>query len=190
MKIISKYIWKFLTILSLVLVIFGFFYFEVSTTLRVMVILLGLIGLIYLSSMSEILMLLILYLGLYDLYNIRYGLAIPLALIILIVFGLATLIFYLESHFNKLFKEIEKNIFFLYLLSIGLIVLEIFLTMSFWPVDPKLKSLVIVVVFYILSRIFYLYINNVLNLKKAIVFILVSVLILGAVLVFNLIFGF
>lgn len=190
MKIISKYFWQILSVCVLVLVICGFFYFETSTVLRALVIILGLLGLVAIRSTNEILVLLIFYLGLYDLYNIRYGLAIPLFLIILIVFGLTLFSFSLWAHFQKLSQEQNKDIFWLYLVTTGLIAMEIFLTMSFWPVEPKIKSLVIVVVFYIISRVFYLYINNVLNLKKTITFILISLLILGAVLAFNMFFGF
>jgi len=155
-----------------------------------MAILLGLLGLLTISSMGEILSLVILYLGLYDLYNIRYSLAIPLALIITIVFFLSMLVFYLETRFNKMAQNLAKNLFLLYLLTTGLIVMEIFLTMSFWPVDPKIKSLVIVIVFYLVLRIFYLYINNVLNLKKIVTLILICALVLGIVVAFNMWFGF
>ncbi|MFA6492673.1 MAG: hypothetical protein WCV58_00835 [Patescibacteria group bacterium] len=139
---------------------------------------------------SEILVLVILYLGLYDLYNIRYGLAVPLSLILLAVFGLTLITFTLWLHFRKIIKDLNKDLLWLYLVTIGLIVMEIFLTMSFWPVDPKIKSLVIVIIFYIICRTFYLYVNNVLNSKKVIVFILISLFILGAVLVFNMFFGY
>ncbi|MCL5407028.1 MAG: hypothetical protein M1429_00820 [Patescibacteria group bacterium] len=190
MKIISKYLWEILGALVLILVVLGFFYFETSTILRVLVVILGLLSLMAIRSASEILALLIFYLGLYDFYNIRYGLAVPLFLIILTVFGLTIFTFSLWIHFQKLSQRQDKNILWLYGITTGLIAMEIFLTMSFWPVEPKVKSLVIVVVFYIISRIFYLYINNVLNSKKIVVFILISLLILGAVLAFNLFFGF
>lgn len=190
MKIFSKYFGIFLSIVSLALVIFGFFYFETSLPVRVMVILLGLLGLATIKSSSEILVILIFYLGLYDLYNIRYGLAVPLSIILMLVFGFSVLAFELLSFFQKMRERVPKNIFLLYLLTIGLIVLEIFLAMTFWPVDPKIKGLVIVIIFYILYRLFYLYINNVLNLKKATVFIFFSILILSLVLLFNFFLGF
>ncbi len=190
MKIIFRHLWQILSVFALFLVIFGFFYFETSTILRVLVIVLGLLGLATTRSTSEILVLLIYYLGLYDFYNIRYGLAIPLFLIILAVFGLTIFVFYLWVYFQKLPQGQNKNLLRLYLVTAGLMAMEIFLTMSFWPVEPKVKSLVIVIVFYIIARIFYLYINNVLNLKKTVIFILISLLILGAVLAFNMFFGF
>lgn len=190
MKIIFKYSWQFLAIFTLVLVILGFFYFEASIFLRVMVIVLGAVGLMTIRSTSEILTLLILYLGLYDLYNIRYGLAVPLSVIILVVFGFTLLVFLLWANFRKIPHSLDKNLQRLYLVTTGLVVMEVFLTMSFWPVDPKIKSLVIVTIFYIISRVFYLYVNNMLHLKKVMAFIAISLLILGAVLVFNIFYGF
>lgn len=190
MKTLSKYIWSFLCLIALILGVVGFFYFETSILLRILVIILGLIGLLTVRNTSEILVLLTLYLGLYDLYNIRYGLALPLSVIILVVFGLTLLCFSLWYHFQKHPPYLDKNILLLYLVIIGLVVMELFLTMSFWPVDPKIKGLVIVVIFYIISRVFYLYINNVLNLKKTIIFVFVCLLILGVVLSFNMFYGF
>lgn len=188
MKFLSKNLWKYLAIFILALVIFGFFYFEMSLFLRISLVMLGLIGLLTISSTADIIVFLILYFGLYDLYNIRYGLAIPLSLILLVVFALVLLVFFLWIRLSK-FPQLEKNFLWFYAVTMGLIVIEIFLTMSFWPVDPKIKSLVIVVIFYIIFRIFYLHINNVLNSKKIVFLILVSMLILGAVLAFNMFFG-
>lgn len=185
-----KILWQIFTIFALILVIAGFFYFELSWTLRILVILLGISGLIFFTQALEYIILVIFYLGLYDLYNIRYGLAVPLSLILLITFILSSFLFYLQSYFNKGTDNINKNIFNLYLITSGLITIEIFLTMSFWPVDPKTKSLVIVIVYYLISKIFYLYINNVLHLKKVASLIIVSILILGGVIVFGWWFGY
>lgn len=185
MKNLSRVISLFIFVV-IILVIFGFFYFETSTILRILVIFLGLVGLTTVKKTPEILIITILYLGLYDLYNVRYGLAIPLALILVAVFVLATTMFYLLNYFNKVIVNLDRYLFLTYLVTTGLIVMEIFLTMTFWPVDPKIKSLVIVVVFYLMGRIFYLYINSMLHLKKILTIIFLSLVILGAVLLFNL----
>lgn len=190
MKTWVKLAWNLLIIVQLGLIILGFFYFETSLILKVLILLLMLIGILCLRPTPEILLYLILYLGLYDLYNVRYGLAIPLAIIIAIVFGLSCLIFYQESRFRQFLKELDKNLLLLFMTSIGLIILEIFLTMTFWPVDPKIKSLAIVIVFYVLTRVFYFYVNNVLNLKKIIILLGISFLILGSALIFNFLIGF
>ena len=185
MKLPLILLWKILFFFVLILAIWGFFYFEPSLILRILVILLGLIGWSFFKSFPEMIVLITFYLGLYDLYNIRYGLAIPLSIIMVIVFVLALFLFYILAYFNKLTESLKKNVLWLYLLTIGLIALEIFLAMSFWPVDPKIKSLVIVIVFAIISKVFYLYINSMLNLKRIAVFIIVSMIVLGSILAFN-----
>jgi len=186
----TKFPWHLLIYPLLLGVVLGFFYFETSLFLRIMVIFLSISGFFFLKSMPEVLLLLIFYLGLYDLYNVRYSLAVPLALIIAVVFTLTILIFHLESRFKHLTENMDKNLFQLFLATAGLLILEIFLTMTFWPVDPKIKSLVILFVFYLIFKTFYLYINSVLNLKKMATMILVTMMILGGVLVFNMFFGF
>lgn len=189
MKVITKIGWNFLAFLCLILVISGFFYFESSIILRIMAVFLGLIAFFSISFSPDILPPILLYLGLYDLYNVRYGLAVPLFIIILVVFILTVFVFFLETRFNKFTEKLDKNIFLLYVVTSGLIILEVFLTMSFWPVDPKIKSLVIVVIYYLLGRIFYMYVNNMLHLKKIINYIVVSVVVLGLVLVYNMFYG-
>lgn len=179
-----------LAIPLLILVIFGFFYFEANFWIRFLVILLAALGVLSFKSQPEMLILLVLYLGLDNLYNIRYSLAVPLSFIMLAVYLLATLSFYLEARASKILPAAEKNLFLLYGATCGLVGLEIFLTMTFWPVDPKIKSLVIVFVFFLIWRLFYFYINNVLHLKRTLILILVTLVILGLVLFFNLHIGF
>ncbi len=190
MNFLKKNLWKILLFLVLILIIWGYFYFETSWILRIIVILLGLIGLSYLKNFPEIIVTITLYLGLYYLYNLRYGLAIPLSVIMVLVLILSLFLFYVQAYFNKLTENISKNVLWLYLIANGLISLELFLAMSFWPVDPKIKSLVIVMVFASISKVFYLYINSMLNLKKIAVFLLVCVFVLGAILSFNWWFGY
>lgn len=188
-KLLSRNFWNFFSIIVLALVVLGFFYFETSTLLRIFVVTLGFISLISVRKNPEIFALFNLYLLFYDLYNVRYGLAFPLSIIILIVFGFTLAIFAFLVHFYKISKNLDKNLLWLYLAIAGLSVMEIFLAMSFWPVDPKIKSFVIVIIFYVIFRIFYLYANNVLNSKKVIVFMLISFFILAVVLTLNLFFG-
>lgn len=179
-----------MTVLILAIVISGVFYFEVSLISRILVVLLGITSLMFFSLMPEIVFLVILYFGLFVLYNIRYGLAVPLSAVMVLVFGLVSFLFYAQLKTSGRFKKLNRDFIWLYLLTNGLIVLEFFLAMSFWPVDPKTKSFVIVVIYYLISKIFYLYIDSVLNLKKVLVFVLISFLILAAILIFNWQFGF
>ena len=183
MKIISSL--NFLKIIAVLILgseIFGFFYFENSIILLMLVILLGLVGLWQLRRNPEILAMLMLYLGLDDFYNVRYGLAVPMATILIAVFFLALFLTYLLMRIYKYEEILEKSTSSTYLLTSGLVVLEIFLAMSLWPVDPKTKSLVIVIVFYLMNKLIYLNINRVLNLKRASGFIIVSIIILASVI--------
>jgi len=183
MKIITAN-W-FLRLTSLVLLILEvvvFFYFENSLVLGLLAIFLGLIGFWQFRRLPEILTIFLFYLGLYDFYNIRYGLAVPMAIILIGVLGLTVFLYYLLENFYQFSKILTKDILRVYLVVLVLIVLEIFLTMSLWPVDPKTKSLVIVIAFYLLIRLIYLNAHRVLNLKRAFGFVLVSFLILAAVI--------
>lgn len=190
MKKILPLLWKLSLYALAIFVIWGFFYFEPSTILRVFVILLVVIGLASIRMMPEIFIVVLLYLALYDLYNVLYGLAIPLALVIIVVFFLTVFLFFWQSSFSKIDKNLDKNIFRLYQMTTGLVILEIFLVMYLWPVEPKLKGLVISVVFYLLLRLFYLYANRVLNLKRALPLVIVTLVILATVLAANMWLGY
>jgi len=190
MKKYSPYLWKISLVLIGILSIWGFFYFESSWTVRILLLSIVLIGVMSRKKSSEIIIVTILYLGLYDLYNIIYGLAIPLALITWIVFCLASFLFFAQNKFNEKNQVTESNVFSLYLVVIGLTILEIFLVMYLWPVEPKIKSLVISAIFYVVLRVFYLNANNMLNLKRTLPLIIVSLIILGAVITINILLGY
>lgn len=179
---------KILIIGLVIIAILGFFYFENSLMLRVLSVLLGIVGIATIASQPEIVVFILLYLSYFDLYNIRYGLAVPLAVVMLPVFGITVFSFY-GQNFLLGFEERTKKVLNLYTVLTGLVTLEIFLTMTFWPVDPKLKTIVIIVVYYLIERIFHLYINSVLNLRKIVGFFVVSIIILAIVILFNLRLG-
>ncbi len=186
MKIIkSTNFLKILVFVALSLTVAGFFYFEASLLLRILVVILSLFGLWQISKTPEILAMILLYLGLYDFYNIRYGLAIPMAVILVAVFLLVVFLYYFLARIYRFEELIDKNVSLIYLLTLGLVVLEIFLAMSLWPVDPKTKTLVIVIAFYLASKLIYLNVNRVLNLKRSVGFVIASVLILAGVISFT-----
>jgi hypothetical protein len=179
-KILSPFGLKLINLTLLILAIYGFFYFETSIIIRLLVIFLGLLSISLMAKFGELLVLVTFYLSLDVLYNIRYGLAVPMSLILIAVFGLAIFLFYTSlSLKNDL--SLEKDVLLVYLLVVGLILVEIFQVMSFWPVDPKTKVLTMTIVFYALSKTVYLYINNVLSLKRISGILAVSIVILGAV---------
>jgi len=191
-KILSVKFLKVILIVLLVLAIAGFFYFENSLILRIIVVILGCISLWQINSFDGIALLLVLYLSFYDLYNIHYWRGIPIALIIIGVFLITMLLFYAETSFfyaetsfSKAKEIIEKDIFKVYLLVIGLSIVEVFLAMDLWPVDPRTKSLILAVIFYLISKIIYLYANSMLSLRRIIGFVAISLLILGVIVILS-----
>lgn len=180
---------KFFLFLLLGGSIWGFWYFEPSLFLKILVVGLALVGMIWaffkrsdkpqLASQREFLILLTLYLGLFSLYNLLYGLSIPLYLIMIAVLILTGGLFYGLLVLDSLNILMEKPIFQLLTVTIGLAVLEVFLSLSFWPIDPKIKTMVIVVIFYLLTSLIYLYIHNVLKLKRVLGYVLICVIVLA-----------
>jgi hypothetical protein len=167
----------------------GFFYFEQSAILRTLIVILSLISfsLVFFynsetptsSNRREILVVLILYLGIFSLYNLLYGLGIQLYLIMIAVWLLVTLLFIGLLILDRMDKLVSKTLFSLFACLNGLVILEVFLSLSFWPIDPKIKSLVLVVIFYLVVNLFYLYANNMLRFKKTFGYILISLIILA-----------
>jgi len=189
-KILSAQFLKVILIVLLALAIAGFFYFENSIILRIIVVILGCVSLWQINSFDEIALLLVLYLSFYDLYNIHYWRGIPIALIIIGVFLIVMLLFYAQTFFSKAKEIIEKDIFKVYSLVIGLSIVELFLAMDLWPVDPRTKSLVLAIIFFLISKTIYLYANSMLSFKRMVGFIVVSILILGIIVILSFFQGF
>lgn len=192
MKKNASLIYKIVLLALFLILFFGiwiFFYFEVSFSLRLLVIILGLIGLAQIAKKPEILVLVNLYLIIYDLYNIRYGLAVPLAIIMLIVLAVSLAMSYINFQINEDSKFKNKDLLFVHLAAIALINLEIFLAMSYWPIDPKTKAITIALVFFIITKTVYLHINNVLSLKRVSGFLIVGFLILAVIYSLNFFYG-
>lgn len=177
-KILSPLGLRIISFALLVLATVGFFFFESSLTIRILVLLLGLIGLIQIKKIPEFLALINLYLSLYVLYNIRYGLAVPMSIILVVVIILAIFLFYVNFQLKE-GQSLPKERLWVYLSVIGLLTLEVFLTMSFWPFDPKTKTLTVVICFYIFSRAVYFQANNMLSLKRISGILVVSTVLLG-----------
>lgn len=167
----------------------GFWYFESSLILKILVLILAGAGLAVafgqptekppLRSPREFLILLILYLGLFSLYNLLYGLSIPLYLIMVAISVLVAGLFFGLLVLDRLETIIDPPLFWVFVVLVGLVILEIFLSLSFWPIDPKVKSLIIVIIFYLITNLIYLYTHNMLRLKRIAGFLAVGILILG-----------
>jgi len=177
----------------------GYCYFETSIYLRIIAFILSFIALgtaflkptdkPQLVSQREILFLLILYLGLYSLYNFLYGLSLPLFGIMLAVLILVCSLFFGILMLDRINEVINRPLFNLLVVLVGLIILEIFLSLTYWPIDPQLKSLIIVSIFYLIINLIYLYAHSVLQFKRIIGFCIVVIIVL-AISLMSFFFGF
>jgi len=85
------------------------------------------------------------FINFYAFYGLLFTYNLPLYVIMLgiaLVFGVSFL--FLGQKF------VNRNFFYLYLLFFVIIILELFLTLSFWLVNPLTRSLVMVVFVYLL----------------------------------------
>jgi len=183
---------KFLLLAILFGTIWGFWFFEESLILRIIILIFAFVGVILaftkekkepqLFSRRELLMLLILYLGLLTLYNLLYGLNIPLYLIMIAILALVSVLLFSLLSLDKIDTLMGKAIFQVFIVLMGLIILEVFLTLYFWPIDPESKSLIIVVVFYMIISLIYLYVHSMLRLRRIAGYLIASFLVLGILL--------
>jgi hypothetical protein len=180
---------KLITGSLLAISVAGFFYFETSFLLRFIVVLFSVASFSWaifqktdkppLSSRREILVLLVLYLGFFTLYNLLYGLGIPLYFVMVAVWLLVSAMFYILLTLDSIDTLLTHPLFWVFTSLVGLVILEVFLSLSFWPIDPKVKSLILVIIYYLVTNLIYLYTHNVLNFKRISGFLIVSFIILG-----------
>jgi len=181
--------WLFGGILSATLI--SFWYFEESLLIRVLVIILAVIGLIFalrnkqkefVTSKFELVGLLALFLGSFAIYNALYSINLPLyiaiILILILICGLFVSLIYIDKINISLIPEALSTLVVL----IGLVILEVFLSLYFLSIDPEIKSLILVIVFYLITSLIYLNIHSMLRLKKAIGYIIISLLILVVII--------
>lgn len=187
--LISPIFSKILIFLTSITVLLILFYFDSSVILRGLSIGLIIIGLISINRNPEIIVLSLIYFVSYDLYNLRYGLAMPLAIEMVIIWILTIFLgyFYLRQLKSLIFPN--RNYLFSYMLVWSLVILEIFLIMSFWPVDPRIKAFMIAIPFFLIGKTFYLNMHSMLSLKRMTSFLIISIIIMGIVYSLNY-FGF
>jgi hypothetical protein len=182
---------KILFLIVLILTISCFWYFESAIIIKIFVIAIALIGIalgyrpkknISTSSKFELLSLLILFLGSLASYYAIYNIGLPMYVIMPIVLALVAGLFYLLVTIDEMVPMLGPDNFYLYIVLMGLITLEFFLSLYFWPITPEVKSLIIVVIFYLITNLVYLYINSMLRLKRIAGYVVVSLLIIGTIL--------
>lgn len=177
------------------LVIFGFWYFEENIFLKILTILLGLIALYlvfkkdeeksHFASRFQFPALLVLYFGFFDLYNFLYSINLPLYMVMVIILILVSGLFFVVVTIDKASGLIEKAVLPTYVVTTGLVLLEIFLALYFWPVAPEVKSFIIVMFFYLILSLIYLSIHNMLRLKKILGFLIAGFVVLATVLILS-----
>lgn len=157
-----------------------FYYFEESLLLKNLVILFifVVIGSILFSQKkeslfkkSELAILLIIYLFSLNCFYLIYYLNFPLAVAMVIL--IIAVIILINYAFFKTYELLSNYDYWLLTLIVTLILLESFLSLYFWPLSPEIKSLIMTIIFYLLSNIIYLYANNMLNLNKTRNYILI-----------------
>lgn len=174
-KIPTGYL-KLILVVIMLIALLGFFYFENSLILRILSLLLAVISLWQINKI-ELAVLFTLYLSFNDLYNVHYWRAISIATIMIFVFLISLVAFYAWARIEKQDEALAKEKFTLYHAVTGLSVVEIFLCMDLWPVDPRVKSLLIVIVFFLFFRIIYLSGQNMLSLKRISGYLIITFLI-------------
>ncbi|AKM82506.1 TPA: hypothetical protein DD449_01860 [Candidatus Berkelbacteria bacterium] len=169
----------------------SFLFFEENVTLKILAIILVLIGVLLTfkerpsgtSSRFELINLTILYLGFFSIYNLLYGVNLPLYIAMILVIVLIGLVFYPSLVIDEIGKSLSKEIINVYVVLTGFAIIELFLSLYFWPIDPGVKSLVLVVAYYQISSLVYFSSRSMLRLNKIGGYLLVNFLILVIVFV-------
>jgi hypothetical protein len=119
------------------------------------------------------------YLLFYSIFHVSVGFALPLWILMIMVVSFGFTIFYSILWASGL----DRSSTILYTVLFGLLMSEIFLIVSFWPVDPSAKSIVLVVAMYIYWGLLSHWLERVLTRRVVIEYILVGVLLMSVVLV-------
>jgi len=179
-------------IFALAGVLIGFFYTEESLMLKIFAVVLAVValGIAFrggksktVSSKYELLSLLIMYLGVFAAFNFLYTVNLPLYAAMVLIFILTILVTLSMFSLDGVKTLIAKEIYHGLIVLLGLVILEAFLALYFLSIDPVLKSLFIIVVYYFLINFVYLYMNSMLRLKKVIGFVIISLIILAAIVI-------
>lgn len=190
---------KILFSLLVGLVISGFWYFEENIFLKILALFLGLISLYlifkkeeekpHFASRLQFPALLVLYYGFFDLYNFLYSVNLPLYMVMIIILLLVSGLFFVVVTIDKTSGLISRDVLPAYVVAIGLVILEVFLTLYFWPIAPEVKSFIIIIIFYLILALIYLHIHNMLRLKRILGYLVASFVVLAIVLVLSWFYG-
>jgi len=119
------------------------------------------------------------YLLYYSVSHLSVSFAMPLWALMLIVVAVSFAVVY-----SVLWASgIERTKAILYTVLFGFLMSEVFLVVSFWPVDPSAKSIVLVVALYIFWGIFSHWLERILTKRVVVEYIMVGLILIGVVLV-------
>lgn len=127
------------------------------------------------------------YLILIFLYNIYYGYASPLPYITIIVILVGIFFHWVYHEINGLPKsrvfQLESAVF-------GLLLLEIFIVLKFWPIDPKVKSFILVGYFYLWESFVKATFENKLVKREIINYLAIVLILILVIILTSRWFGF
>lgn len=127
------------------------------------------------------------YLLLVFLYNIYYSYAFPLPYITIIVILVGIFFHWVYHELNGLPKS---KVFQLESATFGLLLLEIFIALKFWPIDPKVKSFIIVGFFYLWESFIRASFENKLVKKEIVNYLAVVLFLILIIILTSRWFGF
>lgn len=190
---------KILFSLFIGLTILGFWYFEENIYLIILTGILGIVSLYlifkkedekpHFASRFQFPALLVLYFGFFDLYNFLYSINLPLYMVMIIILLLVSGLFFVVVTIDQASGKIDKEVLPVYVTTIGLVILQVFLSLYFWPIAPEVKSFIIIIIFYLILSLVYLHIHNMLRLGKVVGFLIASFVVLTIVLVLSWFYG-
>lgn len=186
---------KYLNLNNLVLLIINFFVFlsflqfESSTLIKIIIIFFWIISLYlyFFKKQQEFLIFTLLYLVFYTSYSFYYHMnwSLWLVLIVLIIFLILTTYVFINSKNEEImhFHQNNKNVLFFYYSLINLIIIEFFITLIPWPIDPKGKSIIILCVYYMIYGAIKLWNEKKFNISNLLIYLVVGIIIIFGIIV-------
>lgn len=168
-------------VLIFIVLFFVFLNLEPNTALKVVMTAISLFGIIFLpgKSKTEFLTILISYLLFFDLYYLFLNFQWALWQIMTLFIVGASSIFLLAHWANK--DELGENYFWAYLILTNFILLEIFLSLIPWPIDPKNKAMILTTLFYTISGLINLKKQHQLIWDRILYYVIIAILLISGI---------
>lgn len=163
----------------------SFWYFESSVFIKILALILAAAG-IFLAAKKkspqyELASLLTVYFGAFTFYNLIYVVNFPIYMVMILILILLMTVAFTALTMDGINELMGREVFLSLIFLLGLISVEVFLSLYFWPINLEIKSLVLVVIFYQTTSLIYLYVRSMLRLNRVVGFLIVNLLILATV---------